>query len=465
MNDKIGISKDLISKDLSMVIDGLMLGGCLWIAYQLRISLPIKSDILSEIPPFSHFFWMLALIIPLCPLLLDLRGFYENPLSQRYDYLSVKIAQAGLWLFISLSICAIFARLDVPSRSVLVIFLLMAPAFLLLRVSITRKILHHNYKKGNLGERTILIGTIPDTEEFLSGLSPGEKLELQIIQRIDLFQISATSIRQAIRQHAAGRVIFTTPESPANEDLPFSCEEEGLDVWILSRSINGLLGVPSVHTAGKQRVLVFSDTRGDIWYRFAKRSVDIVGSLVGLLILSPVCLAVIIGIKLDSPGPVIFTQVRSGKRGRRFTILKFRTMIANAPELHADLAHRNEMEGPVFKIAKDPRVTTFGEFLRRNSLDEIPQLINVLRGEMSLVGPRPLPDYETARIEKSKHRRRLSVKPGLTGLWQIRGRNQISNFDDWCQHDLEYIDQCSLLLDFLILLRTVPAVLSRHGAR
>jgi lipopolysaccharide/colanic/teichoic acid biosynthesis glycosyltransferase len=139
-------------------------------------------------------------------------------------------------------------------------------------------------------------------------------------------------------------------------------------------------------------------------------------------------------------------------------------MVVNAPELHTDLLQKNEMQGPVFKISKDPRVTSFGAFLRRTSLDEIPQLVNVLRGEMTLVGPRPLPDYETDLIEKSTHRRRLSVKPGLTCLWQISGRNAIKSFEDWVQLDIEYIDRASLPLDLWIILRTVPVVLFRRGA-
>jgi lipopolysaccharide/colanic/teichoic acid biosynthesis glycosyltransferase len=140
-------------------------------------------------------------------------------------------------------------------------------------------------------------------------------------------------------------------------------------------------------------------------------------------------------------------------------------MVENAPELHNNLSHQNEMEGPVFKITRDPRVTPFGAFLRRNSLDEIPQLVNVIRGEMSIVGPRPLPDYETERIEKSTHRRRLSVRPGLTCLWQIRGRNSIKSFDEWVQLDIDYIDNASLLLDLWIMLQTIPAVIFRRGAR
>jgi hypothetical protein len=140
-------------------------------------------------------------------------------------------------------------------------------------------------------------------------------------------------------------------------------------------------------------------------------------------------------------------------------------MIANAPELHAELGGRNEMEGPVFKITHDPRVTRIGALLRNTSLDEIPQLFNVLIGDMSLVGPRPLPDYETEQIEKSTHRRRLSVKPGITCFWQIRGRNSIKSFDEWVQMDIEYIERASLLLDLWIIVQTIPAVLFRRGAR
>ena len=310
----------------------------------------------------------------------------------------------------------------------------------------------------------MVIGSSGDNEAFVSGLTPTERLELQITQRLNLDLLDTATIRRTIRQHSAGRVIFVTPQSSLNSDLPASCEDEGLEVWILSPSIGGLTGTPSFETAGRSRVMVFRRVTGDFWQGSVKRLIDIVGAALGIIILLPVALIIATVIKLTSPGPIIFRQVRSGKRGRRFTILKFRSMVVNAPDLHADLTRHNEMEGPVFKIGRDPRVTPFGEFLRRTSLDEIPQLLNVLRGEMSIVGPRPLPDYETEKIEKSTHRRRLSVKPGLTCLWQIRGRSSIRNFDDWVRLDIEYIDNASLLLDLWIILRTIPVVLFRKGA-
>jgi exopolysaccharide biosynthesis polyprenyl glycosylphosphotransferase len=171
-----------------------------------------------------------------------------------------------------------------------------------------------------------------------------------------------------------------------------------------------------------------------------------------------------IGIKLTSPGPVIFRQTRAGLHGKPFTMYKFRSMHSDAEMRRAELEVFNEMSGPVFKVDNDPRITKFGSWLRRTSIDELPQLINVLRGHMSLVGPRPLPIYEVEKFENAAQRRRLSVKPGLTCLWQVSGRNNVSDFRDWVKLDLQYIDNWSIWLDLLILLKTIPVVLLRKGA-
>jgi lipopolysaccharide/colanic/teichoic acid biosynthesis glycosyltransferase len=170
-------------------------------------------------------------------------------------------------------------------------------------------------------------------------------------------------------------------------------------------------------------------------------------------------------VKFTSPGPAFFRQQRSGLNGAPFEILKFRTMTSNAEQLKHELAAMNEMSGPVFKVTNDPRITRFGRWLRKYSLDELPQLFNVLRGDMSLVGPRPLPVDEVRRFSDLAHRRRLSVKPGITCLWQVKGRNQISDFKEWVRLDLEYIDNWSIWLDLKILLLTPPAVLRGTGAK
>ena len=183
------------------------------------------------------------------------------------------------------------------------------------------------------------------------------------------------------------------------------------------------------------------------------------------IVLSPLILLIILAVKFTSRGPVLFHQSRAGKNGREFSMLKFRTMRVGAEAEKAQLADQNEMKGPVFKMRHDPRVTGFGRILRRHRLDELPQLWNVLRGEMSLVGPRPLPVSEVQAISEGADRRRLSVKPGLTGLWQISGRSDLADFSDWVRLDLTYIDQWSLWLDVKILLATVPEAILGRGSR
>lgn len=179
--------------------------------------------------------------------------------------------------------------------------------------------------------------------------------------------------------------------------------------------------------------------------------------------LGPLLAVVALAIRVSMGSPVLFAQERAGLNGRRFHMLKFRTMVLDAEAQRAGLAHRNEMSGPVFKVSDDPRVTRLGRFLRRWSIDELPQLFNVLAGTMSLVGPRPLPVHEQQDIE-GWYRRRLSMKPGITGLWQVSGRNLV-DFDEWMRLDLRYVEQWSLWLDLKLLLKTIPAVLSRRGAR
>jgi exopolysaccharide biosynthesis polyprenyl glycosylphosphotransferase len=194
-----------------------------------------------------------------------------------------------------------------------------------------------------------------------------------------------------------------------------------------------------------------------------KRAMDVLGAAALLVLLSPLILAVALVVKLTSPGPVFFTQERYGYMKRRFRMLKFRTMVDGAEQMQADLEHRNEASGPVFKIRDDPRVTGIGRFLRRSSLDELPQLWHVLTGEMSLVGPRPMAVRDVGLFPEPWLMRRFSVPPGVTCLWQISGRSGVG-FDRWIALDLEYIDRWTLWLDLRILAGTVPAVLRGAGA-
>lgn len=216
--------------------------------------------------------------------------------------------------------------------------------------------------------------------------------------------------------------------------------------------MNQFVGIPTIALSsapGQETAMIF------------KSFIDYLVAGLGVIILSPLFIIIAISIKITSPGPVFFSQIRSGLNGRKFTMYKFRTMIEGAEAKLVELNKHNEMDGPVFKMANDPRITPIGKFLRKTSLDELPQLFNILKGEMSIVGPRPPIPAEVEKY-KSWERRRLSMKPGLTCIWQVSGRNSI-NFDEWMRLDLEYIDNWSPWLDTKLLAKTIYEVLSFHG--
>ena len=205
--------------------------------------------------------------------------------------------------------------------------------------------------------------------------------------------------------------------------------------------------------------------RNDSWsaaFIYIKRAFDIIASLLGLIILSPIFLVCAIAIYIEDGGPVIFKQDRNGKDGKIFRMYKFRSMCKNAEELHKELLKMNELDGPAFKMKDDPRLTRVGKFIRKTSLDELPQLVNILKGEMSVVGPRPLPTYETEQCTPYQNQR-LKVKPGLTCYWQCSGRSDIP-FDEWMELDLKYIKEANIWIDIKIICRTALSVLGKRGA-
>ncbi len=199
-----------------------------------------------------------------------------------------------------------------------------------------------------------------------------------------------------------------------------------------------------------------------IWYRFCKRFFDIVFSCIALVPLAIVFIIVAVLIVVEDGFPVLFVQERNGLNGKIFRMLKFRSMCKNAPEMHSDLLKENELDGPAFKMKDDPRITKIGRFIRKTSIDELPQLFNIIKGDMSIVGPRPLPTYETAECNDYQNQR-LLVKPGLTCYWQCSGRSDIS-FDEWVEMDLQYIKDASMWTDIKIIFKTVGSVLKSDGA-
>jgi exopolysaccharide biosynthesis polyprenyl glycosylphosphotransferase len=245
------------------------------------------------------------------------------------------------------------------------------------------------------------------------------------------------------------------------ENLVEICSEVGVVFRLYSPFFNMLANKTYMHYFGTTPMLTISSTPVNYLELKTKELFDRLFAAAVLVFLSPVFLGIALAVRLDSRGPVFFSQKRVGLRGRRFLVHKFRTMVVNAEELREELMEQNEMDGPVFKITHDPRVTRVGRFLRKTSLDELPQFFNVLMGEMSVVGPRPpLPD-EVREYERWQLRR-LSMKPGITCIWQVSGRNNIP-FEEWMRMDLEYIDTWSLKLDFVLFLKTIRTMLRGDG--
>jgi exopolysaccharide biosynthesis polyprenyl glycosylphosphotransferase len=260
-------------------------------------------------------------------------------------------------------------------------------------------------------------------------------------------------------------IVFAVTRKKLDEmkQIFLMCEELGIRTRVAMNFIQNRVARLEIEELEGVPFLTFTTTPSNEAHLAMKRALDVALSVMVLGLAAPVIAVAALAIKLTSPGSVLFKQRRMGLNGRVFTLYKFRTMIEDAHARREEVAHLNEMNGPAFKAKDDPRVTPVGRWLRRFSLDEIPQLWNVLKGDMSLVGPRPPIPEEVASYHRW-HRRRLSMKPGLTCLWQISGRNQIQDFDHWMKLDLQYIDNWSPSLDFKILLRTIPAVLSGKGA-
>jgi exopolysaccharide biosynthesis polyprenyl glycosylphosphotransferase len=270
-------------------------------------------------------------------------------------------------------------------------------------------------------------------------------------------------IPELLREEVIDDVILACPLSmlPSLRPLVAVCSEAGVPVTMLSDLFGDNLPPPEVRQMGPMYALTFAPVHHSELKTSIKRVVDVVGASVALVAVAPIIAIAALAIRLTSPGPVLFHQQRCGLHGRRFQFLKLRTMQVDAEDRKFELSHLNEMDGPVFKMKDDPRITPVGKFLRRFSIDELPQFWNVLIGDMSLVGPRPpLP----AEVEQYAifERRRISMRPGITCVWQVSGRNSIC-FADWVKLDLQYIDSWSLSTDFEILLRTIPAVLRATG--
>lgn len=326
-------------------------------------------------------------------------------------------------------------------------------------------------------QQVVIVGSGPRAVRVLRSLQAQNGSAPHVLGFVDCYngnaQPEATAamlgsldqLEQILMRQVVDEVIIALPIRSCYQhvqDALIVCERVGVEARYLADVFEAKLARPLYQPSSSMPAFALKVVVDD--YRLiVKRMIDVLGSVAAIVALAPLFIVLAIAVKVTSRGPVFFAQERFGLNKRRFRLYKFRTMVADAEALQAKLEEQNEARGPVFKIRRDPRVTTLGRFLRRTSLDELPQLWNVLLGDMSLVGPRPLPDRDVLRFSEAWLMRRFSVLPGLTGLWQISGRSDLP-FDEWMRLDLEYIDKWSLRLDARILLRTLPAVIGGRGA-
>ncbi len=385
---------------------------------------------------------------------------------------------------IAISVFVFFAflyalKIGFVSRGVLLIFVVLNFSVLLgIRALLVWWYFYRAKEKGENYQKVLIIGTGERAQRLSNSLSNHSEWGIDVVGYLDpepdkvdhsILRApllgSVDDISEVLTSRVIDEVILAIPRSLiANaQAIADACEEQGVrfqlmadvfDVRAANTHLSDIDGIP---------LLVFEPVSCNATDLVLKRLFDLGVTLVALPFVLPILALVAIAIRLDSPGPVLFIQKRVGYRKRLFPMYKFRSMYTDAEERLKEIEHLNEAEGPIFKMADDPRVTKVGKFIRRTSLDELPQLFNVLRGHMSLVGPRPMSIRDVALFDRGIQRKRFSVKPGLTCIWQVSGRSNLP-FEKWLELDLEYIDNWSLELDLKILLKTVPAVLFSRGA-
>jgi exopolysaccharide biosynthesis polyprenyl glycosylphosphotransferase len=435
------------------VFDLTLTTASFFLAYGLRSLFEVKDHTLMAL---QLYLWLLAIILPTWALLLPLFRVYSEPTLVPTQI--TRLLKAIAWSMVVVVVLVTFVSPETNNRFIL-IFTLAINCILLVSY---RLILKRITKRGTLDVRHVaVIGSGSSAQEFARTIESHRFWGLKLIG-----VYTKDDVRGLLKDGGVDELILVVDRESLSEftDTFLLCEELGVTARVVLNFFPHSIARMELHEFDGFPLLSFSTTPTNEALMFVRRILDVgIATLIlgtaGPLFMLPTAIL----IKLTSRGSVLFRQERCGLNGRLFVMYKFRSMVNNAEQLRVEVEGLNEMDGPVFKSSRDPRITTVGKIIRRFSFDELPQIFNVLRGDMSLVGPRPPLPAEVARYERWQ-RRRLSMKPGMTCLWQISGRNEVS-FEDWMKLDLTYIDNWSLLLDLKILLKTVPVVLLGRGAK
>jgi exopolysaccharide biosynthesis polyprenyl glycosylphosphotransferase len=461
----------LIRTQIQQLADASLFAISFWLAFCLR-STPFFSNALGLdiIPPdaFNQVVWLYFALVPLAPLALESQGFYNRGLiSHRLNILWPLLRACCLVTIGLVLLVFLFKKSNAAPRGVMVLFGIISFILVWAKEELLALVLRSRMARAQYHRRIILAGVPAETAKLRREINTHASEGMEVAAEFNLSGAPVQELIELLHEHSISGVFVTARHAQLDrvESVLQLCEVEGVEAWLVADFFATQIARASFDEMFGRPLLVFRTTPETSWQIITKLLLDFLGALFLIILFSPLMLVIAALVKFTSPGPAFFRQQRSGLNGAPFEILKFRTMTSNAEQLKHELAAMNEMSGPVFKVTNDPRITRFGKWLRKYSLDELPQLFNVLRGDMSLVGPRPLPVDEVRRFSDLAHRRRLSVKPGLTCLWQIKGRNQISDFKEWVRLDLEYIDNWSIWLDLKILLLTPPAVLRGTGAK
>ena len=405
-------------------------------------------------------------------------GWRKSGFIEEYREVSkIVLASASLLLVVTV----VFQRTNI-SKDVILIFAIITCLLTFIVRSAARKLVGWMHRKNKNLRNILLVGWNKRAYDFTMCILEKPQLGYRIIGFIDIFSEKEHNSRFDLYLECLGtladfdyivdhmevdEVVISLPIRSYYEHTSYlmeHCETQGIEVHLLSNFFEMKIARSQIVEFDGIPILTFKTTPISIWQSYVKRVFDLIVASSILALIAPILLLAAILIKLLSPGgPVFFVQTRMGYNRRHFKMIKFRTMVPNAARLQKKLEDLNEAQGPVFKIKDDPRITSIGRFLRKTSIDELPQLFNVVKGDMSLVGPRPLPLRDVAKFEESWLKRRFSVKPGITCLWQINGRSN-SSFDEWIKQDLEYIDHWSFSRDLQILLKTIPSVFMGSGA-